>query len=104
MFEDWIIGPQGSWNADTKRVHKDAISCSYNSVKFLGTFNDTYDLIVRGQQEYGNAYLVNGDLYIWTGPDTKWVNTGGIIRSSDDTLVTSQIEQEQHNVDDAWWV
>ena len=57
-----LIGPQGPVG---------------NGINILGSFDDAEELYSQGLQgQSGDAYLINGELYVWDGTD--WSNVGSI--------------------------
>ena len=62
-----IQGPQGEKGEDGKGVN---ILGSYDSLEELEEAHPT--------GEIGDAYLVNGELYVWDAPSSSWKNVGDI--------------------------
>lgn len=60
-------GPQGELGKDGTGV---TILGSYGSYSELATAKPTGNA--------GDSYLVNGDLYVWSATESKWVNVGNI--------------------------
>ena len=62
-----VQGPQGEKGEDGKGVN---ILGSYDSLEELEEAHPT--------GEIGDAYLVNGELYVWDAPSSSWKNVGDI--------------------------
>lgn len=74
-------------NASAKIAHDAAEKAQYalenlltsSTITIIGTFTTYNDLIAnRPVGDVGDAYLVNGDLYIWDSNSSSWVNAGHI--------------------------
>lgn len=88
-------------------------------VRILGTLQDEGSLPPTG--EPGDAYLINGDLYVWSDTTDDWTNVGTIKgpkgdtgpqgpegpqgppgKDADLTEVTEQLAQMKPKVDNSW--
>jgi len=65
--EEGYQGPQGPQGADGKGVN---IKGSYETYEEL--------IVAHPEGEVGDAYLVQGDLYVWDGVNQEWKNVGNI--------------------------
>lgn len=93
--EPGIMGPAGADGADGKSAYELAVLNGFTGtesewiaslrgadgtgVTILGSFDTHQDLILNHPTgNIGDAYLVNGDLYVWSGETSEWVNVGNI--------------------------
>lgn len=93
---------QGSWLWTKTRItytdgsYKDTITKSYagtdgTSVTILGSYNTLAELqAAHPTGSLGDAYIVSGDLYVWTG--SAWSNVGQIQGPAGSSVTVSAIE------------
>lgn len=78
--EEWLAslkgeqGPQGPKGDKGDPGEKGADGTGVN---IKGSFDREEDLPLSGNQE-NDAYMVNGDLYVWSINEDKWINAGQI--------------------------
>lgn len=63
-------------------------------LSILGTLESTAELPAAG--EAGQAYMIGGNLYVWTLAESTWINTGKIKGDAGDT---PEIGENGH-----WWI
>ena len=79
-IEDWInsnsgttvVGPQGAQGPQGAKGDQGEAG---TSVTILGTFETEEELPLEGNKN-GDGYIINGDLYVWSG--SEWKNVGKI--------------------------
>ena len=69
--EDWVGPIEFVKNGQNGQPGKDG-----TSVTILGSYDDAADLPSTGNP--GDAYIVNGDLYVWIEENESWQNVGQI--------------------------
>lgn len=84
--EQGETGPQGPEGPQGPKGEQGVPGKDGTGVNILGSYNSLEEL----QQEHptgnvGDAYLINGDLYVWSQTSTSWINAGSIKGPQGDT-------------------
>lgn len=79
-YIQWRAGDDGTWaNLIAVSSLVGAPGADGTGVTILGSYPDEAALIAAHPTgDPGDAYLVDGDLYVWSEADTEWVNVGNI--------------------------